>query len=273
MIPMDQDAPIAAGRITTEEIRLVSPLAHRADHDRVAPPSLAATLYLPAGRAHRLEPPPGLIVGHGAGSRRGRHERFCRIACEAGFAVLAIDFRGHGESVGDLDGPAESDIVAAAEWLRRDSRIDGDRLCYRGSSMGGYYGVMAAAVTDFAAAALICPAGEQVLLEGLQRAECEEERRDLADRGLELRLDLPAMRRHLESHAILEAARRVHCPVLLLHARGDAVVPLAHTLLLAEAFAGSVDIWIRPGGDHSSMQGSDDLHRAMARWLALQVAT
>ncbi|MBU2601831.1 MAG: prolyl oligopeptidase family serine peptidase [Actinobacteria bacterium] len=272
---MDHAAPAAGGHITTEEIRLALPLARRADHDQVAPPSLAGTLYLPAEHAHRAAPPPGLIVGHGAGSRRGRHQGFCRIACDAGFAVLAIDFRGHGESTGDLDGPAENDIIAAAEWLRRDPRIDADRLCYRGSSMGGYYGVMAMASAEagIAAAALVCPAGEQVLLEGLQRAECEEERRDLADRGLELRLDRPAMRKHLESHAILEAARWVHCPVLLLHARCDEVVPLARTLSLAEALSGPVDMWIRPGGDHSSMQGSDDLHRAVARWLALQVAT
>ncbi len=234
--------------------------------------SLAATLYLPTEHGPPAASPPGLIVGHGAGSRRGRHQRFCSIACEEGFAVLAIDFRGHGESVGDLDGPAEKDILAAADRLRQDPRIDGDRLCYRGSSMGGYYGVLAAAAADFAAAALICPANEQVLLSGLMRAESDDQRQALADRGLELRVHLPEMREHLKSHPILGAAHLVRCPVLLLHARCDEVVPLADVLSLADALSGPVDMWIRPGGDHSSLQGSDEMHRAVVRWLSAQVA-
>ncbi|MHB0979086.1 MAG: alpha/beta hydrolase family protein [Thermoleophilia bacterium] len=236
-------------------------------------PIIASTLYLPA-RAHHREPPrPALIVGHGAGSRRQRHDPFCRTACIAGLVVLAIDFRGHGESTGELDGPAEEDILAAATLLRSHALVDGRRIGYRGSSMGGYYGLLAAAAGGLAAAALICPASEGVLLDGIARAGTPEEELSLSDRGLELRLHVRGMRAYLATHSTLEAARRVSCPVFLLHARGDDVVPLAHTLRLAEALDGPVYLSIVPEGDHSSIQGSPHMHESVTGWLIKALAS
>lgn len=236
-------------------------------------PVIASTLYLPAGAHHREPPRPAVIVGHGAGSRRQRHDSFCRAACLVGLVVLAIDFRGHGESTGELDGPAEEDIFAAATLLRSHPLVDGRRIGYRGSSMGGYYGLLAAATGGLAAAALICPASEGVLLDGIARAGTPEEELSLSDRGLELRLDAQAMRTYLGIHSTLAAARRVSCPVLLLHARGDDVVPLAHTLLLAEALDGPVDLSIVPEGGHSSIQSSPHMHELVTGWLLKTLAS
>jgi len=253
--------------IHTETLRFRSGTPFRLRHGDRSGPIIAATLYLPAHAHHREPRRPGLIVGHGAGSRRERHDSFCRTACERGLVVLAIDFRGHGESSGELDGPAEEDILAAAALLRSHPLVDQHRIGYRGSSMGGYYGLLAAAAGGLAAAALICPASEDVLLDGMARADDPEERRSLNARDLELRLDTDAMRSHLESRSSLEAARRVSCPVLLLHARGDSVVPLAHTLRLAEALDGPVDVSIVPEGDHSSIQSTAEMHEFVTLWL------
>ena len=136
-----------------------------------APIDLVATLYQPAPAADPGASPrhslPGLIVGHGAGSSRVRHDRFARSACAAGMVVLALDFRGHGDSGGTLDGPGELDLVAAAAYLRGLDAVDPVRVCYRGSSLGGYFGLQAAPLAAFAAMALLCPATEAVMLGAL----------------------------------------------------------------------------------------------------------
>ncbi len=94
---------------------------------------------------------PGLGVGHGAGSQAARHEAFCLEACSHGFAVLALDFRGHGHSDGTADGPLEQDVLAAVRFLRAHPSVDEKTICYRGSSMGAFYGLKAAPKRDFAA--------------------------------------------------------------------------------------------------------------------------
>ncbi|MHB9150466.1 MAG: alpha/beta hydrolase family protein [Thermoleophilia bacterium] len=253
--------------IHTETLRFRSGTPHDLRRGDRSGPTIASTLYLSV-HAHYREPPrPALIVGHGAGSRRGRHDAFCRVACAAGLVVLAIDFRGHGESTGELDGPAHEDILAAAALLRSHPMVDGRRIYYRGSSMGGYYGLQAAADAELAAAVLVCPASEEVLLSGIDRADQPCESEALRERGLEVRLDAGAMRAHLSARTSIEAARHITCPVFLLHARGDEVVPLEHTLAVAEALAGPVDITIVSAGDHSSTQGSTKMHEVTVRWL------
>src|SRR3990172_4787197 len=155
-----------------EDVRLLSSPAPS------TPPSLklAATLYLPT-TPDPVTKVPGLIVGHGAGSCRTRHADFCRECCSTGFAVLALDFRGHGESSGAADGPLEMDLCAAAAFLRAHPRVNGDRICYRGSSMGGFYGLKAAPEARFEAMALICPATESVLLHALDELEAARDAR------------------------------------------------------------------------------------------------
>jgi pimeloyl-ACP methyl ester carboxylesterase len=227
---------------------------------------------------------PGLVVGHGAGSHRGRHDRFCRTACDAGFVVLALDFRGHGESEGVADGPLELDLLSAARFLRETEGVDAASIAYRGSSMGGFYGLQAAPAAGFSALALVCPASRAVLLEAVKRAEQATEEDDGAapapprraqdsDQTPPARWDLPAMRRYLERVRERTAAGKVTCPVLILHARGDDVVPLEHSLVLARHLPGEVTIDILPGGSHTSAQHDSELHRFTAHWLSDRVTS
>jgi uncharacterized protein len=235
---------------------------------------LAATLYLP--EAAEALPVPGLVVGHGAGSNRARHEDFCREACARGFAVLALDLRGHGGSKGTADGPLELDILAAAAFLARQPEVDGAQLCYRGSSMGGFYGLKAATERNFAAVALLCPASERVMLDALE--EADDERSDsewlvsgAAQSAASTRWDVPLLKTYFERQDSLELAARVRCPVLLIHARGDSVVPFDHSLALVGRFAGDTTLLALAGGSHTSAQHDPRIHRATALWLRDQV--
>jgi dipeptidyl aminopeptidase/acylaminoacyl peptidase len=236
-------------------------------------PILAATIYSPADAVPVREPGeprlPGLIVGHGAGSNRRRHAGFATAACAAGIVVMTIDLRGHGESTGQLDGPLELDVLAAAAILRSHPLVDWNRVCYRGSSMGGFYGLRAAADAGFAALALICPADERVLLPGLATRPSEDE---LSGRGLAVRIDVESLRTYLESCDSLGDAGDITCPVLVVHARGDTVVPLDHSLALAAALAGPTDLVILADGDHGSAQASPEIHERVIRWVIERTA-
>ncbi len=97
-----------------------------------------------------------MLVLHGAGSAKESHFDFARMCVAYGFAALAYDARGHGRSGGAL-GPAAIDDAVALLGLLRERGAPAVAL--RGSSMGGFSAILAAARDGRAAAvAAICPA-------------------------------------------------------------------------------------------------------------------
>jgi dipeptidyl aminopeptidase/acylaminoacyl peptidase len=250
---------------------------------------LAAYLYRPQGGHSDTPTPapqvPGLVVGHGAGSRASRHEQFCLEACRHGFAVLALDFRGHGDSAGSGDGPLELDVLAAVRYLREHPAVDPRLICYRGSSMGGFYGLKAAARAAFAAMVLLCPASETTMLRAIVDDEDSDARRDTeapegtdTSAGVESpgdaipRWDMPRLRAYFERQSTGTLAAQVACPVLLIHARGDDVVPLEHSLMLARHMRTDTTVLALEGGSHTTAQQDPSIHVYSAAWLRDRVA-
>jgi uncharacterized protein len=275
--------------VRIEELRFTSPRRWGAS----ARSTLAGTLYLPSAADSEEPPgparlPPGLVVAHGAGSNRDRHDAFCREACSGGFVVLALDLRGHGASGGIADGPLELDVLAAADVLRQHEGVDSEAICFRGSSMGGFYGLKSAPAARFAAIALLCPASEQVMLDAIQKAreEASEDasgshRQEPEVRGrasldpadiAPARWDLAAMTRYFEEQDSVALARAVTCPALLVHARGDEVVPVDHSLTLARRLGGDTALMISRGGSHTSAQHDPQTHFRTTRWLRERAA-
>src|ERR1700722_3092938 len=60
----------------------------------------------------------GVVILHGAGSRKENYHDFARAAIAAGFAAIAFDQRGHGESEGPMDARVLSDVESMAGLLR-----------------------------------------------------------------------------------------------------------------------------------------------------------
>ncbi|MFL5864536.1 MAG: alpha/beta hydrolase family protein, partial [Solirubrobacteraceae bacterium] len=140
----------------------------------------------------------------------------------------------------------------------------GDRLApiaLRGSSMGGYLAILAAAegaarrVRTHAVVA-ICPANGEQLIRGLR-----EERFAFA-------ADAPAVEAFLSAHDLRTAAAGLSQPVLLLHAEGDERVPIAHSRELSEVLTapGSRLIAV-PGGHHRSIQHDEELQAVSLRFI------
>jgi uncharacterized protein len=218
---------------------------------------LSYSLWLPGTTASG-----GVVILHGAGSRKENHHDFARAVLGAGLAAIAFDQRGHGESAGPMDGRALADVVAMAELLR--SRIGAETappIALRGSSMGGYLALVSAAAAGAAAVVAVCPAGD----EGL--------RRGLADGRFTFDADPDALDRFLATHEVLAAARDLTVPVLLLHAKGDERVPVEHSRELAAVLRSPRSRLIAPpGGHHQSIQHDAEMQAVSLRFIELAFA-
>ena len=96
------------------------------------------------------ERPPVVVLSHGISSDRANLSSLARKLAGAGFAVLTLDHRGHGENRNpfpDGRGRADAlapDFAAAVDFLRTSPLVDGSRIAVMGHSMG------AGAALDFA---------------------------------------------------------------------------------------------------------------------------
>ena len=197
------------------------------------------------------EPWGGLVILHGAGSRKENHADMAAAAVAAGLATVRFDMRGHGATHGLLDGRALDDVAAAAELLPR-----GLPFALRGSSMGGYLALVAAEHAGAAAVVAICPAPATLLARGLQSGP------------LEPAVDAAAFRALLAAHPLDDAVAALELPVLIQHAEGDEQVPVAGSRALGARLrhpASRLDVF--PGGDHRSVQHDPAAQSAALMWL------
>lgn len=91
-----------------------------------------------------------VILCHGYGSTRAGMLPEAHILAQHGYSTLLFDFRGHGQSEGDLVtlGYDEvQDVQGAVNYLLTRSEVDPERLGLLGHSMGGATAIRAAART------------------------------------------------------------------------------------------------------------------------------
>src|SRR3954454_6587243 len=132
---------------------------------------LAYALFLPDG-----EPSAGIVICHGAGSAKESHFDFGRATRRAAMSPLAFDARGHGRSSGEFGPTAFADVLDMVDLLREHT----PHVALRGSSMGGFQALHAAAIADppVVAVVAICPAPEDMLLRGIRRVSFVDFRYD-----------------------------------------------------------------------------------------------
>ena len=213
-------------------------------------------LWLP----HSPPPWPGMVIVHGAGSRKENHGDFGRACAASGWAGLAFDQRGHGASEDGMSPAAVEDVATMAAFLADLDGVDPGRVCARGSSMGGLMAIEAAAGSEsIAGAVAICPAGADHLLRGLRAQR------------MEMRID-PGARESLEAWLAERDLRRAvglmgSKPLLLIHARGDDQIPSEWSEELYASAEQPRKLILLPGGHHRSAQHDAELHGIALRWL------
>jgi fermentation-respiration switch protein FrsA (DUF1100 family) len=219
---------------------------------------LAYALWLP----EESPPWPGIIVVHGAGSRKENHADFARLASASGWAALTFDLPGHGDSDGEMSGGAVDDVLSMVRLLAAREDVDAGRVAVRGSSLGGFLAICAAAAgPEVAGAIAICPASEDHLARGVRRGR------------FEMRVGDPlGLEAWLMAQDVGDAVERIAGrPLILMHAEGDTQIPSDHSEDLYERAGEPRKLVIVPGGAHTSVQHDRELQAMALRWLERQL--
>ncbi|MEX2205767.1 MAG: alpha/beta fold hydrolase [Myxococcota bacterium] len=99
---------------------------------------------VPLGTTPSFDPPaPVVVLCHGFAADNAMTSALARRIAKAGYAVVALDFRGHGENRNPLGPTAnglglQQDIDAALLYARTQPRFDGQRVALVGHSMGAF---------------------------------------------------------------------------------------------------------------------------------------
>ncbi len=103
--------------------------------------ALSGTLHLPPNKSGNA---PAVVLAHGSGPTNRHLGPWITFFVEQGFATLAFDKRGTGESDGDWQQSnyqdLSNDLIAAARWLAQQKEIDESRIGLKTSSQSGWYG-------------------------------------------------------------------------------------------------------------------------------------
>ncbi len=204
-------------------------------------------------------PWPAMLVLHGAGSQKENHADFARASAARGWLALAYDQRGHGAAEDEMAPAALADVAAMARFAAGVEGADGT-VCVRGSSMGGFLAIHAAATSALIAGAIaVCPASEDGLRRGLRESQLEFRAGPDSVGGLDAWLSELDLREAVE---LMDGK-----PLALLHARGDEQVPFEWSEELYERAAAPRKLVVVPGGHHRSVQHDAELQEVSLRWL------
>jgi uncharacterized protein len=210
------------------------------------------------------EPPwPGVVVVHGVGSHKENHADFARLAAANGWASLTFDLPGHRASERAFTGAAVDDVIAMRALLGSQPGVDERRVAVRGSSLGGFLAICAAAVDpEIAGVIAICPASGGHFARGLRQGRFEMRIGDPVD-----------LEAWLAAQDIGDAVERISGrPLMLMHAEGDTQVPSEHTEKLYERAGEPRKLVIVPGGAHTTVQHDAELQSTALRWMERSIA-
>lgn len=235
----DQPSYVAPANLPARDFRL-----------RASDSTSVAATYWPG----RTPDAPAILLLHSNHSSRGALRDNAAWLARHGFAVLTIDFRGHGQS-GDADhsfGWHESrDARAAFGWLKRTQHRA--RVAVVGISLGG-------------AASLIGEDGPLPADALVLQAVYPDFRRAIRNRIAAVTTIRPAylleplltfqskLRFGVwpDRLAPLAAIRKMGSPILIIGGEEDRYTPPAETREMFAAARGPRTLWLVPGADHAA---------------------
>ncbi len=225
-------------------------------------------------RPDRSKAASAVILCHGMESSKESEKlvTLSRRLSERGIIALRFDFAGSGESEGKFEeitysGEVE-DLRAAYEVVMK---YRPKKIGVLGSSMGGTVGLLFAA-QEQNIAALVTIAAPVHPERFSERLSTPEETRQWRARGFTRyhghRLNVSLLR-DLEVLDVPKAARKISCPVLVIHGDKDDIVPVKEGRELFAALAGPKRLCIIEGSGHRLTEPAH-LQKALAEsidWL------
>ncbi|HVF17651.1 MAG TPA: prolyl oligopeptidase family serine peptidase, partial [Steroidobacteraceae bacterium] len=210
-----------------------------------------------------------VVLPHGGPETRDAKsfDPLVQFLAAQGYAVLQMNFRGSlGYGAGfaaagarEWGGVIHNDITDGARWLVQERIADPEQICIVGSSFGGYaalLGAMKESQWYACAASYAAPTDLMALSQHVQRTP----QADMWRERLGTRLQA------LWQTSPLALAWQSETPMLLLHGRRDAVVPVSQSRRLAREFE-------RRGKPHKYVERADCDHDQTAEACRVAVFT
>lgn len=245
------------------------PVALQIDADRVTFPASdggrVAAWYVPGAATSDTT----ALLCHGLGGNTAGFFRMIDALHEAGIGVLAIDFRAHGESSGQLCSfgyREKNDVLGAVAWLKGEHPTGSQRVVGVGASLGG--------------AALLAAAAADPRIDGVAvlstYASLPDELNDVTRRNfvppfgwLVRYFGLPLASLHVgvDLHDIrpIDDVRKLWPrPVLIVHGTDDEIIPFVQGQRIFDAAPiGRSSFWVQHGSHNGILDDRNVIDRVV----------
>ena len=280
---------------------------YRPDCDRI-PPFNYITLPIEFGKPElnlygelllpKKKPPlPAAIMTHGLGSGVPALRPTAQQMAKRGIATFIFDFRGHGRSSGICDDNMGADVLAAFHYLSQHPRINRQRIALVGHSMGATATLQVLSELD-GLYSLVClsppgdPNEDELISSAFETTLAkwgDTDREYPADgylpwlpaffgnfsrlwmqlRGYRMRVNWRkyfGLWQTIRMSKIL--AQKPPYPLLLVHCKGDRAVSTEGVQKLYNESSPPKELWLMPGGFHSTPLLHNSLRHQWINWLA-----
>ena len=207
--------------------------------------------FLSAGNSNRT-----IIFAHGYGKNRLQDDvpalDIAQVLRSNGYNVLLFDFRGSGESGGDMSTVGQyekDDLIGAVDFMKKMGR-QGEHIGVIGFSMGAVAGILAAA-EDTRIEALAADAPFADLVKYLRvNLPVWSDLPSFPFTPLILTIMPPVL--DLDPHKVspVSVVRKIRAPVLFIHGGSDTAVPVSNSEELYRTAPGGKKLLVVPGAEH-----------------------
>lgn len=235
---------------------------------------LIGILHIPKGKRKW----PLVVICHGFGATKTTRMflRIARALAKKGIAVFRFDFEGCGDSEGELEKTTVrkqvSDLEAVMKWILKQENININKIAFLGHSLGCLIAALFIGQNKFSAKTLVflAPGFNQAKLFPIWNTK--RELRDWKKKGYYIRKDKKlgiAYLKENEKKDYSSTLDKVKIPILVIHGKGDDVVPVRFSRQLVKKYK-NLKLVTYPKTDHNFEDHfvQQKLIKETTRWLS-----
>lgn len=206
-----------------------------------------------------------IILVHGFGADRSRMLEEAAVFHEAGYGLLLLDLRNHGQSDGAVTtwgGVEAADVIAAAAYLQGRPEVNPDRIGALGKSMGGA-AVLRAAAREPGIKVVAAMSTYSTFVDNLPSIATKMGGVPETFSGLVLRfMEREAGYFLTDVNGLEDVAAISPRPLLFVHGEQDLLVAPSHSQALYDAASEPKQLTLVPGAGHTDILATNpDLFR------------